>query len=80
MGRERGREVRRIDRHHEMTIRGRSRIEAPTKEATDAVTETIKSVREEAQESDPAEVSRAGCESSSPSSRGREGNMGCNKR
>ncbi len=35
-----------------MTIKGRSRIEA-TKEATDAVTETIKNVREEAQESGP---------------------------
>ncbi len=68
-------------RHHEMTIRGRegSSIEA-RKEATDAVTETKKNVREEAQESVPAEVSRTGCESSSPSSRGREGTIGCNKR
>jgi hypothetical protein len=45
-GEGRGREVRR--RHHEMTIKGRSRIEATTKEATDAVTETIKNVRKEA--------------------------------
>jgi hypothetical protein len=72
MGRERGREVRRG--HHEMPIKGRSRIEA-TKEATDAVTETKKNVREEAQESNP-KVSRTGCESS----RVPEGNIGCNKR
>ncbi len=41
-------------RHHEMNIRGRegNSIEA-TKEAIDAVTETIKNVREEAQESCP---------------------------
>ena len=63
-----------------MNIRGRegNSIEA-IKEAADAVTETIKKVREEAQELDP-KVSRTGYESNSPSSRVREGNIGCNKR
>ncbi len=38
------------------------------------MTETIKKVKEVAQESDP-KVSRTGCESSSPSSRVREGTL-----